>query len=208
MTEWLANVSIGYIIAAIVMLLIARLIIGRYKTPLARSMAEVVESALMAIALVFLFIRPFVVQAFFIPSPSMYPTLREGDHILVNKFIYRFREPRVGEIIVFKAPPAATDDHTEKDFIKRLIGLPGDVIEVKKGALYRNGKRMNEPYLNDNEIGYTMEPTKVPEGKLFVFGDNRNDSRDSHMWGALERKRVIGKAMVRFWPPARFGTLH
>lgn len=207
MTEWLANVSIGYVIAAIVMLFVARLILGKYKTPFARSMAEVVESALMAIALVFLFIRPFVIQAFFIPSPSMYPTLREGDHILVNKFVYRFREPHVGEIIVFKAPPNASDDNTERDFIKRLVGVPGDTVEVKEGALFRNGKRMKESYLEEKEITYSMPAMKIPEGRLFVLGDNRNDSRDSHWWGTLERKRVIGKAMVRFWPLDRWGRL-
>jgi signal peptidase I len=208
MTEWLANVSIGYVIAAIVMLFVARLVLGRYKTPFAKSMAEVVESALMAIALVFLFIRPFVIQAFFIPSPSMCPTLLEGDHILVNKFIYRFREPRIGEIIVFRAPKEASDDGMEKDFIKRLVGLPGDVIEVKEGALYRNDKRVTEPYILEQEIAYSMRPTEVPSGKLFVLGDNRNDSRDSHWWGPLDRKRVLGKAIVRFWPIRRFGSLH
>ena len=208
MTEWLANVSIGYVIAAIIMLFLARLILGKYKTPFAKSMAEVVESALMAIALVFLFIRPFVVQAFFIPSPSMYPTLREGDHILVNKFVYRFREPRVGEIIVFKAPPDASDDNTERDFIKRLVGVPGDTVEVKEGALFRNGRRMDEPYLEEKEITYSMPAMKIPDDRLFVLGDNRNDSRDSHWWGTLERKRVIGKAMVRFWPLNRWGKLH
>lgn len=207
MTEWLANVSIGYVIAAILMLFVARLIIGKHKTPLAKSMAEVVESALMAIALVFLFIRPFVMQAFFIPSPSMCPTLLDGDHILVNKFVYRFREPRIGEIIVFKSPPGASGDGTEKDFIKRLVGLPGDTIEVKDGSLYRNGKCVREPFLLEQNIGYSMSPTRVTKGKLFVLGDNRNDSRDSHWWGTLERRRVIGKAMVRFWPPKRFGKL-
>ncbi len=206
-TEWLANVSVGYVIAAILTLLVVRLVLGRYKTPLARSMAEVVESALMAIALVFLFIRPFVVQAFFIPSPSMTPTLLEGDHILVNKFIYRFREPRIGEIIVFRAPGEASDDGTEKDFIKRLVGLPGDILEVREGKLYRNEKPVAEPYLLEKEIAYSMKPTRVPRGRLFVLGDNRNDSRDSHWWGALERKRVIGKAVVRFWPLKRFGSL-
>ena len=116
MTEWLANVSTGYVIAAIAILLVARLILERYKSPIGKSMAEVVESAMIAIALVFLLIRPFVVQAFFIPSPSMSPTLMEGDHILVNKLIYRFREPKAGEIIVFRAPPEASNDGVEKDF--------------------------------------------------------------------------------------------
>ncbi|MBP6965431.1 MAG: signal peptidase I [Armatimonadetes bacterium] len=169
-------------------------------------MAEVVESAMIAIALVFLLIRPFVVQAFFIPSPSMSPTLMEGDHILVNKLIYRFREPRAGEIIVFRAPPEASNDGVEKDFIKRLVAVPGDVIEVRDGQLYRNDVPASEPYLEE-KMGYSLKPTRIAEGRLYVLGDNRNDSRDSHWWGQLERKRVIGKAMFRFWPPRRFGSI-
>ncbi len=206
MTEWLANVSTGYVIAAIAILLVARLILERYKSPIGKSMAEVVESAMIAIALVFLLIRPFVVQAFFIPSPSMSPTLMEGDHILVNKLIYRFREPRAGEIIVFRAPPEASNDGVEKDFIKRLVAVPGDVIEVRDGQLYRNDVPASEPYLEE-KMGYSLKPTRIAEGRLYVLGDNRNDSRDSHWWGQLERKRVIGKAMFRFWPPRRFGSI-
>lgn len=207
MTEWLANISTGYVIAAIAILLIARLVLGKYKSPAAKSMAEVVESAVIAIALVFLCIRPFVIQAFFIPSPSMSPTLIEGDHILVNKLVYRFREPKVGEIIVFKAPSEASNDGVEKDFIKRLVAVPGDVIEVRDGLLYRNDVPVSEPYLLDPQMGYSLKPTLVTEGRLYVLGDNRNDSRDSHWWGQLERKRVIGKAMFRFWPPKRFGSI-
>lgn len=206
MTEWLANVSTGYVIAAIAILLVARLILERYKSPIGKSMAEVVESAMIAIALVFLLIRPFVVQAFFIPSPSMSPTLMEGDHILVNKLIYRFREPKAGEIIVFRAPPEASNDGVEKDFIKRLVAVPGDVIEVRDGQLYRNDVPASEPYLEE-KMGYSLKPTRIAEGRLYVLGDNRNDSRDSHWWGQLERKRVIGKAMFRFWPPRRFGSI-
>lgn len=206
MTEWLANVSTGYVIAAIAILLVARLILERYKSPIGKSMAEVVESAMIAIALVFLLIRPFVVQAFFIPSPSMSPTLMEGDHILVNKLIYRFREPKAGEIIVFRAPPEASNDGVEKDFIKRLVAVPGDVIEVRDGQLYRNDVPASEPYLAE-KMGYSLKPTRIAEGRLYVLGDNRNDSRDSHWWGQLERKRVIGKAMFRFWPPRRFGSI-
>jgi len=206
-TEWLANISIWYILGAVAVLLTARLILGKYKTSAAKSAAEIVESALIAIVLVFLIIRPFIVQAFFIPSGSMRPTLLEHDHILVNKFVYRFREPIYGEIVVFKAPPGASNDGQEKDFIKRLIGKPGDVIEVKDSAVYRNGKRLREPYIKEPPA-YEMAPTKVPRGKLFVMGDNRNDSNDSHKWGPLDEKRVIGKAMVRFWPWNRVGLVH
>ena len=208
MMEWLANIKFEYIIAAVVVLFIARLVLGKYKTPIAKSAAEIAESALIAIVLVFLIIRPFIVQAFYIPSGSMLPTLEVRDHILVSKFIYRFHEPQRGDIIVFKAPAAISSYGQEQDFIKRLMGLPGDIIEVKDGAVYRNHKRLTEPYLMEpGRIEYEREPIKVPRGMLFVMGDNRNDSNDSHEWGPLDRKRVIGKAMVRFWPLNRVGLV-
>lgn len=206
--EWLANIKIQYVIAAVVILFAARMVLGKYKSRAAKSAAETVESALIAIVLVFLIIKPFIVQAFYIPSTSMLPTLRKQDHILVNKFIYRFREPRYGDIIVFKCPPEASTDGEEKDFIKRLVGRSDDVLEVKAGSLYRNGSRVKEPYLNELQIDYEMEPLKVPEGMLFVMGDNRNCSNDSHAWGPLNRDRVLGKATVTFWPLHRMGVVH
>ena len=206
MTDWLANISLGYVIAAIVVLLIARLIFGRHEGTAAKSAAEISESALIAIVLVFLIIRPFIVQAFYIPSGSMRPTLLERDHILVNKFVYRIHEPREGDIVVFKSPPGASLDGQERDFIKRLIGLPGDTIEVKNGAVYRNGQRLNEPYILETP-DYEMPPVKILPHKLFVMGDNRRNSNDSHAWGLLDRKRIIGEAMFRFWPFSRFGLI-
>ena len=206
MTDWLANISIGYVIAAIIVLLIARLIFGKYEGAAAKSAAEVSESALIAIALVFLIIRPFIMQAFYIPSGSMRPTLMERDHILVNKFIYRLHEPRRGDIIVFKSPPGASLDGEERDFVKRLIGVPGDTIEVKDGAVYWNNQRLKEPYILQTP-DYEMPPMNVPSGKLFVMGDNRRNSNDSHAWGMLDRKRVIGEAIFRFWPLNRFGLI-
>lgn len=201
-TEWLANMPIEYVLAIIVVLFVIRLILRRYQSPAARSAAEFAESALLAVALVFLLIRPFIVQAFFIPSGSMEPTLQLRDHILVNKFIYRFSEPKHGDIIVFKCPKTAGP--VEVDYIKRLIGRPGDVIEVKEGVAHRNGKPLDEPYLLEpNDIRYDMPPTKVEKGTFFVMGDNRNNSNDSHEWGLLDRNRVLGKAMVTFWPIPR-----
>jgi signal peptidase I len=206
-TEWLANMPMEYVVATIVVLFVIRIVLGRYKSPIAKSSAEMAESALMAIALVFLLIRPFIVQAFFIPSGSMRPTLLERDHILVNKFIYRFTEPKRGDIVVFKCPEEA--DPRQVDYIKRLMGLPGDVIEVKEGLVYRNGKALREPFLLEpGDIRYDMPPVKVRPGKFFVMGDNRNDSNDSHRWGQLDRNRVLGKAMVTFWPIGRAGILH
>jgi len=186
------------------------------------SVLELVDSGLVAVLLVFCLLRPFVIQAFYIPSGSMLPTLREGDRILVNKFIYFFRQPEPGEIIVFNAPPAASK--TDKDFIKRVVGVPGNTLCVKDGALYRDGVRLDESYIAETP-NYTW-PSRdtcvtVPDGNLVMMGDNRNDSNDSHRWGYwspttgkwearpyVPRENVLGRAMVIFWPPQRIRILH
>ncbi|MDI6827353.1 MAG: signal peptidase I [Armatimonadota bacterium] len=204
--DWLANVRIEYVITAIVMLFIARLWLERYKTPLGRSAAEVVEAALVAIILVFLIIRPFFIQVYIIRSASMEPTLREGDHILLNKLVYRLRPPRDGEIIVFKAPKSWTAEGVEREFVKRLIGVPGDLIAVKNGKLFRNGKPVSEPYIKE-PMNYEMDPIRVPRGKIFVMGDNRNNSNDSVKEGLLDSKRILGKSIAIFWPPSRAGII-
>ncbi|MCC6445075.1 MAG: signal peptidase I [Armatimonadetes bacterium] len=180
---------------------------GTLPQPAADSTGEVLESALIAIVLVFLIIRPYVVQAFYIPSGSMHPTLLERDRILVNKFVYRFREPKRGDVVVFKAPSQASPDGREKDFIKRVVGLPGDTLEVRDGATYINGKPLREPYIEEPPY-YVYPPYQIPQGMLFVMGDNRNDSNDSHSWGPLERSRILGKALVVFWPFSRAGLIH
>ncbi len=207
-TEWLANIRIEYILLASAVLFIARVLLGKLETPFAKSAAETVESFLIAVLLVFLVIRPFVVQAFFIPSGSMLPNLEIQDHILVNKFVYRFEEPQYGDVVVFKSPPAASPDRQEKDYIKRLMGKPGDEIKIYGGYVYRNGKKLEESYLfQPGEIDYVFGPYKVPPGQLFMMGDNRNDSNDSHVWGSLDRNRVVGKAWVKFWPLNRAGMI-
>jgi signal peptidase I len=180
-------------------------------------MLEIFDSLLIAFALVFFLIKPFVVASFFIPSESMKPTLMVHDRLLVNKFIYHLTEPRRQDIIVFKAPPEAIErtlDHQQKDFIKRLIGLPGDTIQVRSyDGVYVNGRKLDEPYIGplqtpnydypiDGE-GRLLPPHTVPAGQYFVMGDNRRDSNDSHAWGFLPRRYVLGKAMVIFWPPGR-----
>ncbi len=183
-----------------------------------RSALEFVDSGLIALVLVFMLIRPFVVQAFYIPSASMQPTLLEDDKILVNKFIYRFREPHRGDVVVFRSPPAASAD--QKDYIKRLVGLPGDEIEVRPGVvdnhgetvpagiLYRNGKPVEEAYTKEPMDPYRVYgPVKVEPGKVLVMGDNRNNSHDGRYWGQLDMGRIRGKAMVIFWPPGRMGLI-
>ena len=184
---------------------------------------ELLDSFLIAVLLVFCILRPFVVQAFYIPSGSMEPTLRNNDRILVNKFIYYFKDPQVGDIVVFDAPPQATKE--KKDFIKRVVGVPGDRLAVKDGRLHRNGVAVDEGYLSE-EPRYEWPPDAyeggeivVKPGHLVVFGDNRNDSNDSHRWEVvgtwgwakpapfLPRPNVLGKAMVTFWPPQRVRLL-
>jgi signal peptidase I len=156
----------------------------------------------------------------------MVPTLRVNDRLLANRLTYRLREPRRGEIILFKAPAAATAE--PKDYVKRLLGLPGDALAIQDGKVFRNGRWLREPYVR-HPPDYTFPPdwygpeearvwgklttvrgvrcVRVPRGKLFVLGDNRGNSHDSHVWGYLPRGRVIGRAMFRFWPLHRMGRL-
>jgi len=189
-------------------------------------LGEVPGLILMAFVLA-LIIRTFLFQAFFIPSPSMEPTLQEGDRVLVNKIPYYFHDPRRGDIIVFENPnPQAVPDRgvvsgflhwlfqgmgfqqpENEDFIKRVIGLPGDVVMGKRGAVWVNGEKLDEPYLT--------QPTRpfaeriVPAGKLFVMGDNRGNSLDSRFGlGYVPIDKVIGKAFIKIWPPSRFGLLN
>lgn len=132
-TEWLANLPIHIVIITIVVLIAIRFASLRKGTQAAKTVAEVAESLAVAMGLVFLIIRPFVVQAFFIPSASMHPTLVEHDHIMVNKFVYRFCQPARGDVIVFLCPPEATPDGVERDFIKRVIAVPGDIVRITPG---------------------------------------------------------------------------
>lgn len=142
----------------------------------------------------FLFLQTYVVQGFVIEGACMEPALHSHEKIIVNKMIYKVQEPNVGEVVVFAYPL-----EPDKDFIKRVVGVPGDIIEIKDGYLYRNGKRMLEPFVQEYVFG-SYGPVKVPEDKLCVMGDNRNNSHDSRSWGLLDRSLVKGRAEVKFWP--------
>jgi signal peptidase I len=158
---------------------------------------------LVSFALVFGFVRPFVVEAFYIPSESMVPTLRVGDRVLVNKFIYRFAEPARGDVIVFESVEGGNED-----LIKRVVGVPGDEISVRGGKLLVNGEPQREPYVNRKYPDRSFSaPTTVPDGHVFVMGDNRANSRDSRFFGTVPEKRIEGEAFLRFWPPDRIGGL-
>jgi signal peptidase I len=158
---------------------------------------------LVSFALVFGFVRPFVMEAFWIPSGSMIPTLEIGDRVLVNKFIYRFTEPKRGDIVVFTSV-----DNPKEDLIKRVIGVPGDKIAVRGGKLFLNGEPQKEPYTNKKlpDRSFFARIT-VPKGHVFVMGDNRGNSADSRVFGPLPKKNIEGEAFLRFWPPHRIGLL-
>jgi signal peptidase I len=161
---------------------------------------EYLESIVIALVLA-LIIRTFLFQPFYIPSGSMEPTLQIGDRIIVSKFSYYFGEPKLGDVTVFKYPL-----DPKRDFIKRVIGLPGDVVEIKESQLYVNGLIVPEPYVPQKEYG-DFGPVEVPEQHFFVLGDNRNNSQDSRSWGFVPKKKLVGRAQVIFWPINRAGTI-
>jgi signal peptidase I len=137
-----------------------------------------------------------------IESISMQPTLYAGNFVIVNKIAYLFNSPGRGDVIIFKYPP----DPNREPYIKRIVGLPGDTVRVTNGAVYVNDQAMDEPYISappNYEGAWT-----VPPDSLFVLGDNRNSSSDSHAWGMVPLKNVIGKAEVVYWPPSRWQFLN
>lgn len=162
---------------------------------------DMIESVAIALILAFL-IRTFVIQPFYIPSSSMYPTLQTNDKIMVNKFIYYLTKPKRGDIMVFHYPL-----DKNKDYIKRVIGLENETVEVKDSQVYINGKVLQEPYLPEGLDYGEFGPFKVPPGQYFMMGDNRPDSQDSRYWGALDKNLIIGKAMLIFWPFNRITLL-
>jgi signal peptidase I len=157
-------------------------------------------------------IRQFVAEARYIPAASMEPTLKINDRLIINKLTYRFHAPERGDIVVFSPPEALRKEGYKDAFIKRIIGIPGDRIEVKSGKVYINGKVLNENYL-DEASHYNWSSTAltpdgvVPGGHYLVLGDNRNNSYDSHYWGFVPRENIIGKATQRFFPFDRIGSI-
>lgn len=139
-----------------------------------------------------------------VESVSMLPTLTEGDFVFVNKLAYRLGEPQRGDVIVFRYPP---DPENEPPYIKRVIGLPGDHLSIDQGQVYVNGELLQEPYLNE-AINWRDGAWQVPEGALFVMGDNRNNSSDSRSWGTVPLENVIGRAVIIYWPPEEWAVMH
>jgi signal peptidase I len=172
--------------------------------------SEIFEYAkIILIALVIaLLVRTYVAEARVIPSESMLPTLKIGDRLIVDKLFYEIngiKDIRRGDIVVFDPPPAA---NSKKDipFIKRVIGLPGEAISVKKGTVYIDGEPLDESYLSEKTAG-DFKPFMIPDGTIFVMGDNRNNSHDSRFWGPLPLQNIIGVAEFRYYPLNEIGVL-
>ncbi|MDY2983976.1 MAG: signal peptidase I [Synergistes jonesii] len=163
---------------------------------------ETVETVLWAVVLA-LILRTFVIQAFWIPSGSMIPTLEIGDRVLVLKFWYNMPsvDPKRGDIIVFKYPI-----DPRRDFVKRIIGLPGDRIEMKNGSVYVNDNELFEPYVKNTDT-YNMAALTVPDKNYFCLGDNRPNSQDGRFWGFVPASFIKGPAVFRYWPLTRIGLL-
>lgn len=178
------------------------------------TLREYTEAIIIALVLAF-FIRTFVIQAFKIPSGSMLPTLLIGDHLLVNKFIYGVKVPVTGSVLIPVNNPERNDvivfrypQDPKLDYIKRVIGVSGDSIESRDKVLYVNGKPFEDKYgvhMDETVVERTASPRDsfgpivVPEGKVFVMGDNRDNSFDSRFWGFVDHKAILGKALVIYW---------
>jgi signal peptidase I len=156
-----------------------------------------------------LLVEAFLIQAFWIPSPSMEPTLDVGDRVLVNKLSYKFHDVNRGDVVVFERPPgASTGENGEvKDLIKRVIAVGGDTIEAKEGNVYVDGEQIDENYLEPGTPTDNLPLTTIPEGQVFVMGDNRTNSEDSRIFGPIGEDAIVGRAFIRVLPITDIGWL-
>ncbi len=155
----------------------------------------------LILAIVIFFTLQATVQSFIVVGSSMEPGLHAGQRLLINKVVYSFHEPERGDIIVFHPP-----DNRQVDYIKRIIALPGDTVEVKEETIYVNGSQLNEPYIKEPPK-YTIHEQKIAGSEYFVLGDNRNNSNDSHNGWTVTRQKIIGKAWLSIWPPNEWGLV-
>ena len=172
------------------------------------ALRENIESLVWSVALALL-IRTFIMAPFKIPSGSMHPTLIEGDRILVNRFLYRFKPPQRGDIVVFRYP-----EDKKRPFIKRLVAVGGDEVEIRDSHILVNGRPLESTemfrtnyYYNQGMYGEANHPIKVPEGQYYVLGDNSGASHDSRFWGFVPKQLMIGRAICIFWPFTRWRVL-
>jgi signal peptidase I len=155
----------------------------------------------VGLALVIFFVLQTTIQSSIVVGSSMEPGLQDGQRLIISKAAYHFEEPGRGDIIIFHSP-----SNYQVDYIKRIIGLPGDTVEVRGGSVFVNGKRLQEPYVKDPPH-YNYGPYTVKPDNYFVLGDNRNNSNDSHTNWTVPSESVIGKAWLSIWPPRDWGTV-
>lgn len=195
-----------------------------------RTIPAIVELPLLAVAAiaVTLAVKALLAQAFYIPSSSMEPQLREHDRVVVSRTAYRLHDPNRGDIVVFPSPAVPGDEHGllegwvddvldtiavgdrgDRELIKRIVGLPGEVVEARDGAVHIDGRRLYEPYLPAGMTTDDFGPITVPEGRVFVMGDNRPNSHDSRFEdiGPIEIDSIVGRAIALVWPPSRAAFL-
>ncbi|OGC99787.1 signal peptidase I [Candidatus Amesbacteria bacterium RIFCSPHIGHO2_01_FULL_47_34] len=168
---------------------------------------DALEPVILAFA-IFMMVYLFLFQPHKVDGRSMYPNFEDREYILTDKVTYRRIDPQRGDVIVFHAPPPY-----DSDFIKRIIGMPGEVVMIKAGAVHINGVELEEEYLpvnfvtNEKTFLRDSVPYRIPEGYYIVLGDNRNYSSDSREWGPISKKAIVGKAWIRYWPADRIGMV-
>jgi signal peptidase I len=160
---------------------------------------EIVETIILTVVIFFLI--QTVVRNFRVVGSSMEPNLHDSQYLIVDKISYRLGEPRRGDVIVFEPP-----NRPGEDYVKRVIATPGELIEILNGQVIINNQPLDEPYIA-HQGSYSMAARRVGPNELFVLGDNRNSSSDSHNWGMLTRDKLVGKAWVSYWPPSRWGII-
>jgi len=162
----------------------------------------------MAAVALSLVLRNFVVDVRAVPTPSMVPTIQVNDYVIVDRLFYRMGSLQRGDVIMFTAPDnPELEDYRGRKLVKRLIGLPGETVEIRDGYIWIDGQALNEPYVSAGVTAGEHEPVHVPEGYCFVMGDSRGESLDSRFWGCLEQRLVDGRIWIRHWPLNRFGPL-
>jgi signal peptidase I len=173
---------------------------------------DIIETVVVALS-IFLIVYLFVMQPHQVNGQSMVPNFQDGEYLLTDKISYRVGEPERGDIVVFHAPEASQcPEGTGCDFIKRVIGLPGESVQVKDNHFYLNGQLLDEDYLPTDYVtkpgAYTQNgPVTVPSNSYFVAGDNRSHSSDSRVWGAVPIDNIVGKVFFRYWPPMAMGKI-
>jgi signal peptidase I len=165
------------------------------------ALREMVETILLTL-LIYVLIRTFLIENYRVLGHSMVPTLEDEQFLIVSKLDYRLREPERGDIVVFFDPR-----NEDRKLIKRIIGLPGEMVEIRSGQVFVDGQALDEPYVK-NQAGYNEPAERVPDGQFYVLGDNRANSSDSHNWGTLLEEKIVGRAWFSYWPPELWGPIH